>query len=168
MNRLFWRGFHVGALTGLLLATAFLFGVPRQGVTISVDAGLLGEQVESAVRRQVAAQLPAALAAVEDQLPELVAGRVAEHLTAGELNVGPVALELPPGLAAELRTRLTAALTEAGRSYLAGLDQEALAARAGREARALVQERLLTGGVGYRFQVRLLPWLVLPVTLEGR
>ncbi|MCG0237993.1 MAG: hypothetical protein L6E13_01615 [Firmicutes bacterium] len=164
----FWRGFAAGAamvaLGGLILALA----VSSRGVTIAVDARALGAQVEAAVRREVADQLPRVLETAGQDLPDLVAARIAQHLTAGPLPVGPVEVDLPPALREELRRRLTLALAEAGRSYLAGLDQEEVAALAGREARRLVESQLLAGGRGYRVLVRLLPWWAVPVTVRGR
>lgn len=162
----FWRGFATGAGTAVLAVGVLVAGWARHGITVTVPASAVGPQVEAAVRQHVAAALPGALAQVREALPGTVAAAVAGRLAGGRLDLGVVDIEIPGAMRDPLAARLTELLTQAGDHLLAQVQVDAVAARAGREARRLVEERLAGQPAVLRLELRPVPWLSLPVAVR--
>lgn len=168
MRGSFWPGVAAGILVALLGVAGAGVLLARNGLTVTVDGASLGARVEAEVRAQVRRELPGALAAVRGQLPPLVAREVTARFAAGRVNLGPVELDIPPAMQAEIERRLTAALTEAGSRFLSELDPDQAADRIAREARHLVERRLAADLRELQVVVRPLPWLPVPVQVRAR
>jgi hypothetical protein len=161
--------FGFGALVGLLVATVFVVGaakaVQKQGIQVRVETAPIAAQVEAEVRAAVRREVPAALAAMKEDLPRRVAEQTAQRLSQTTVNVGGFNVPVPPAAAAQVQAGVEQALRAGLNVALTEADMNGLSDRLSRQAGGMVRAQLNQYLAKRTFPVQLWPGFSLPVTV---
>ncbi len=162
----FWRGVLAGA-GAVLAALAMGIGyLTTAGITVTVAAGPLAEQVAAEVETAVRRELAAALADVQAQWPARVQEAARSRLSGLRLEVAGLTVELPEAV----REQVERAAEQAAQSALeAAADRaqvDAVAARVGGRAAALARDHLPEALGGQRLVLQVAPGVAVPVRIR--
>lgn len=171
-RRLAAGAFLLGLACGLVMVGTTVWNslraVQERGIQIEVETAAVAAQVRAEVQRAVRREVPATLEAVRRDVPQRVAAETARRLSTTMMEIGGFKVAVPPAAVEQVRDGVEEALRAGMDAAVSQADVNGLAGRLGDQAFALVSARLDELIGGQRFEVQVLPWFSVPVTIVAR
>lgn len=171
-RRLAVGAFLVGLCCGLVLMGSAVWKslrtVQERGIQVEVETAAVAAQVRAEVQSAVRREVPATLAAMKQEIPARVGAETARRLSATTVELGGFKVAVPPAAVEQVRAGVEEALRAGMDAAMSPTDVDALAGRLGDQAFALVSSRLDELIGGQRFEVKVLPWYSVPVTIVAK
>lgn len=158
-------GLAVGSGLTLLAVALTVAVLVHQGISVPVNAALVGQAASRVVTREAQRSLPPLFRSVEAEVPPRLAGQLANQLAQMTLEMPGVTVHLDPQVATGLQGPLDAMIHAGIARYLSGLDVKALARRLGYRAKVTVEQGLERAR-NRRLLVRIGPGWTIPVVLR--
>ena len=167
-DRRFLIGFVSGVTATVVAISLLTLGLARRGVGVTVSLDPLASTIREEVRAQAAESLPQLITQAKQAVPAQVSAEVKGRLGGASLQIADMTLAFPPAVVSALEDRVIGIVQAVVDEVFNQLDTEAAAEQLADEAEQLVRERLGRGVAGVPLEVRILPWLTVPVTLNGK
>lgn len=161
-------GFALGVVVTLLAVGLGALTLAHRGIGLSVDLEPLAASVREEVRAQAAEALPELIEEAKRAVPGEVAAEVRGKVGGASLQIADVTLTFPPALTEALEARVVTIVEAVVNEVFDQMDTEAAADELAGQAEQMVRERFAVAGAGTTVDVKLLPWLTVPVMLTGK
>ncbi|MHB8928505.1 MAG: hypothetical protein ACYC9Q_12805 [Bacillota bacterium] len=167
-GRRFLLGFVSGVLVALAVVSLLALGVARRGVGVAVNLGPLASSVREQVRAQAARSLPELIEGARQAVPAEVAAQVKGKIGGASLQIADLTLTFPSSVVEALEGRVVGIVEAVVNEVFDQMDTETAADRLADEAEQMVRQRFGPEVAGVPLEVRVLPWLTVPVVLTGK